>query len=73
MRVYVARGKGREASDVSATRRCQAQRNPAPTFRCIGCRRCVDRVDSEGIIRFVSVNDLSAGRSVDEVLRVSMR
>jgi lipoyl-dependent peroxiredoxin subunit C len=27
-------------------------------------------VDSEGIIRFVRVNDLSAGRSVDEVLRV---
>jgi alkyl hydroperoxide reductase subunit AhpC len=30
----------------------------------------VDRVDSEGIIRFVSVNDLSAGRSVGDVLRV---
>ena len=27
-------------------------------------------VDPEGIIRFVSVNDLSAGRNVDEVLRV---
>ncbi|MFO0677130.1 MAG: peroxiredoxin [Polyangiaceae bacterium] len=27
-------------------------------------------VDPEGIIRFVNVNDLSAGRSVDEVLRV---
>ena len=27
-------------------------------------------VDPEGIIRFVSVNDLSVGRSVDEVLRV---
>ncbi len=26
--------------------------------------------DPDGIIRFVSVNDLSAGRSVDEVLRV---
>jgi lipoyl-dependent peroxiredoxin subunit C len=31
---------------------------------------CVDRVNSEGIIRFVSVNDLSAGRSVGDVLRV---
>ncbi len=27
-------------------------------------------VDPEGVIRFVSVNDLSVGRSVDEVLRV---
>jgi lipoyl-dependent peroxiredoxin subunit C len=27
-------------------------------------------VDPEGIIRFVSVNDLSVGRNVDEVLRV---
>lgn len=27
-------------------------------------------VDPEGIIRFVSVNDLAVGRSVDEVLRV---
>lgn len=27
-------------------------------------------VDPQGIIRFVSVNDLSVGRSVDEVLRV---
>jgi len=27
-------------------------------------------VDPDGIIRFVSVNDLSVGRSVDEVLRV---
>jgi peroxiredoxin (alkyl hydroperoxide reductase subunit C) len=27
-------------------------------------------VDAEGIIRFVSVNDLSVGRNVDEVLRV---
>ena len=26
-------------------------------------------VDPEGIIRFVSVNDLSVGRNVDEVLR----
>jgi alkyl hydroperoxide reductase subunit AhpC len=30
----------------------------------------VDRVDSEGLIRFVRVNDLSAGRTVGEVLRV---
>src|SRR5215469_16704065 len=30
----------------------------------------VDRVDSERIIRFVKGNDLSAGRSVGEVLRV---
>jgi peroxiredoxin (alkyl hydroperoxide reductase subunit C) len=27
-------------------------------------------VDPEGIIRFASVNDLSVGRNVDEVLRV---
>ena len=27
-------------------------------------------VDPEGIIRYVSVNDLSVGRNVDEVLRV---
>jgi peroxiredoxin (alkyl hydroperoxide reductase subunit C) len=27
-------------------------------------------VDPEGVIRFVSVNDLDVGRSVDEVLRV---
>jgi alkyl hydroperoxide reductase subunit AhpC len=27
-------------------------------------------VDSEGIIRFVRVNELSGGRSADEVLRV---
>jgi alkyl hydroperoxide reductase subunit AhpC len=27
-------------------------------------------VDPDGVIRFVSVNDLSAGRNVDEVLRV---
>ena len=27
-------------------------------------------VDPEGVIRFVSVNDLNVGRSVDEVLRV---
>lgn len=27
-------------------------------------------VDLEGIIRFASVNDLSVGRNVDEVLRV---
>jgi len=27
-------------------------------------------VDPEGVIRFVSVNDLSVGRNVDEVLRV---
>ena len=30
----------------------------------------VDRVDFEGVIRFVRANDLSAGRSVGEVLRV---
>jgi hypothetical protein len=36
MRVCVARGKGREASDVSPTHRCRAQLNPVPTFRCIG-------------------------------------
>ena len=27
-------------------------------------------VDPEGVIRFVSANDLSVGRNVDEVLRV---
>jgi len=34
------------------------------------CLRATYIVDPEGIIRFVSVNDLSVGRNVDEVLRV---
>ena len=34
------------------------------------CRRATFVVDPQGIIRHVSVNDLSVGRSVDEVLRV---
>ena len=34
------------------------------------CQRATFIVDPEGIIRFVSVTDLSVGRSVDEVLRV---
>jgi peroxiredoxin (alkyl hydroperoxide reductase subunit C) len=34
------------------------------------CNRATFIVDPEGIIRFVSVNDLSVGRNVDEVLRV---
>ncbi len=33
------------------------------------CLRATFIVDPEGIIRFVSVNDLSVGRNVDEVLR----
>ena len=34
------------------------------------CLRATYIVDPEGVIRFVSVNDLSVGRNVDEVLRV---
>ena len=34
------------------------------------CLRATYIVDPEGIIRFVSVNDLSVGRNVNEVLRV---
>ena len=34
------------------------------------CQRATFIVDPDGIIRFVSVTDLSVGRSVDEVLRV---
>ena len=34
------------------------------------CLRATFIVDPEGIIRFASVNDLSVGRNVDEVLRV---
>ena len=34
------------------------------------CLRATFIVDPDGIIRFVSVNDLSVGRNVDEVLRV---
>ncbi len=34
------------------------------------CLRATYIVDPEGIIRFVSVNDLAVGRNVDEVLRV---
>ncbi|MBY0374491.1 MAG: peroxiredoxin [Bryobacteraceae bacterium] len=34
------------------------------------CQRATFIVDPEGVIRFVSVNDLSVGRNVDEVLRV---
>jgi peroxiredoxin (alkyl hydroperoxide reductase subunit C) len=34
------------------------------------CLRATYIVDPEGIIRFASVNDLSVGRNVDEVLRV---
>lgn len=34
------------------------------------CLRATYIVDPEGITRFVSVNDLSVGRNVDEVLRV---
>lgn len=34
------------------------------------CLRATFIVDPEGIIRFVSVNDLSVGRNVDEVVRV---
>lgn len=34
------------------------------------CLRATFIVDPEGMIRFVSVNDLSVGRNVDEVLRV---
>ena len=34
------------------------------------CLRATFIVDPEGVIRFVSVNDLSVGRNVDEVLRV---
>ncbi len=34
------------------------------------CLRATYVVDPEGVIRFVSVNDLSVGRNVDEVLRV---
>ncbi len=33
------------------------------------CLRATYIVDPEGIIRFVSVNDLSVGRNVDEILR----
>ena len=34
------------------------------------CLRATYIVDPEGVIRFVSVNDLSVGRNVNEVLRV---
>ena len=34
------------------------------------CLRATFLVDPEGVIRWVSVNDLSVGRSVDETLRV---
>lgn len=34
------------------------------------CQRATFIVDPDGIIRFVSVNDLAVGRNVDEVLRV---
>jgi peroxiredoxin (alkyl hydroperoxide reductase subunit C) len=34
------------------------------------CLRATYIVDPEGVIRFLSVNDLSVGRNVDEVLRV---
>ena len=34
------------------------------------CLRATYIVDPEGVIRFVSINDLSVGRNVDEVLRV---
>jgi peroxiredoxin (alkyl hydroperoxide reductase subunit C) len=34
------------------------------------CLRATYIVDPDGVIRFVSVNDLSVGRNVDEVLRV---
>ncbi len=34
------------------------------------CLRATFIVDPEGIIRFASVNDLSVGRNVDEILRV---
>ena len=34
------------------------------------CLRATFIVDPEGVIRFASVNDLSVGRNVDEVLRV---
>jgi peroxiredoxin (alkyl hydroperoxide reductase subunit C) len=34
------------------------------------CRRATFIVDPEGVIRHASVNDLSVGRNVDEVLRV---
>lgn len=34
------------------------------------CQRATFLVDPEGIIRFVSVNDLSVGRNPEEVLRV---
>lgn len=34
------------------------------------CQRATFIVDPDGIIRFVSVTDLSVGRNVDEVLRV---
>ncbi|MGD8317576.1 MAG: peroxiredoxin [Myxococcales bacterium] len=34
------------------------------------CLRATFIVDPEGVIRFVSVNDLAVGRNVDEVLRV---
>src|SRR5690349_5202650 len=34
------------------------------------CLRATFIVDADGIIRFASVNDLSVGRNVDEVLRV---
>ena len=34
------------------------------------CQRATFIVDPDGVIRFVSVTDLSVGRSVDEVLRV---
>jgi alkyl hydroperoxide reductase subunit AhpC len=34
------------------------------------CLRATYIVDPEGLIRFVSINDLAVGRNVDEVLRV---
>jgi peroxiredoxin (alkyl hydroperoxide reductase subunit C) len=34
------------------------------------CQRATFVVDPDGVIRYVGVNDLSVGRSVDEVLRV---
>jgi peroxiredoxin (alkyl hydroperoxide reductase subunit C) len=34
------------------------------------CQRATFLVDPEGVIRFVTVNDLSVGRNPEEVLRV---
>ena len=50
--------------------------DPKKAFRQISdksegvCLRATFIVDPEGIIRFVSVNDLSVGRNPQEVLRV---